>query len=87
MSTRKSAKSETAKSEVRIAVADQLRELTIETSLDRGEVLTMVSKALTSSTPLVLVDTRGRQYVVPAAKIGSIEIGDIAERRVGFASA
>jgi len=87
MSTRKSAKSETAKSEVRIAVADQLRELTIETSLDRGEVLTMVSKALTSSTPLVLVDTRGRQYVVPATKIGSIEIGDIAERRVGFASA
>ena len=39
MSTKKSGKSESAKSEVRISVADQLRELTIETSLDRDEVL------------------------------------------------
>jgi hypothetical protein len=35
----------------------------------------------------VLSDTRGRQYVVPASKIGSVEIGDISERRVGFAGA
>jgi len=33
----------------------------------------------------VLVDTRGRQYVIPATKISSVEIGDISERRVGFA--
>jgi hypothetical protein len=61
--------------------------LTIETSADREEVLAMIKKALTSSEPLVLTDTRGRQYVVPASKIGSVEIGDISERRVGFAGA
>jgi hypothetical protein len=89
MTTKKSspAKSESARSEVRISVADQVRELTIETSADREEVLAMIKKALTASEPLVLTDTRGRQYVVPASKIGSVEIGDISERRVGFAGA
>jgi Protein of unknown function (DUF3107) len=89
MTTKKttSGKSESARSEVRISVADQVRELTIETSADREEVLAMIKKALTSSEPLVLTDTRGRQYVVPASKIGSVEIGDISERRVGFAGA
>ncbi|MEY2872620.1 MAG: hypothetical protein RL526_760 [Actinomycetota bacterium] len=89
MTTKKSntGKSEGARSEVRISVADQVRELTIETSADREEVLAMIKKALTSSEPLVLTDTRGRQYVVPASKIGSVEIGDISERRVGFAGA
>ncbi|MEN9305409.1 MAG: hypothetical protein RL733_626 [Actinomycetota bacterium] len=80
-------KSETAKSEVRISVADQVRELSIETAADRDEVVALITKALDSSQPLILTDTRGRQYVVPASKIGSVEIGDISERRVGFAGA
>lgn len=89
MTTKKSAagKSDVAKSEVRISVADQVRELTIETASDREEVVELVKKALGSSEPLVLTDTRGRQFVVPANKIGSVEIGDISERRVGFAGA
>ena len=76
-----------ARSEVRISVADQVRELTIETTSDRDEVLEMIKQSLVSSQPLVLSDTRGRQYVVPSSKIGSVEIGDISERRVGFAGA
>ena len=91
MTTRKSTgstgKSESAKSEVRISVADQVRELTIETAADREEVVALITKSLDSSQPLILTDTRGRQYVVPASKIGSVEIGDISERRVGFAGA
>ena len=89
MTTKKSAagKSDVAKSEVRISVADQVRELTIETASDREEGVGLVKKALSSSEPLVLTDTRGRQFVVPANKIGSVEIGDISERRVGFAGA
>lgn len=82
-----SSKSDMARSEVRISVADQVRELTIETTADRDEVLSLIKKALESSQPLVLTDTRGRNYVVPATKIGSVEIGDISERRVGFAGA
>ena len=89
MTTKKSSsnKSDIARSEVRITVADQVRELTIETTADRDEVLSLIKKSLESSQPLVLTDTRGRNYVVPATKIGSVEIGDIAERRVGFAGA
>jgi len=89
MTTKKSSsnKSDIARSEVRITVADQVRELTIETTADRDEVLSLIKKSLESSQPLVLTDTRGRNYVVPATKIGSVEIGDISERRVGFAGA
>lgn len=87
MTTKKSsAKSDLARSEVRITVADQAREITIETAADRDEVLTAAKKALAAGEPLVLTDTRGRQFLIPAAKISSIEIGDITERRVGFAT-
>ncbi|NDE71521.1 MAG: DUF3107 domain-containing protein [Actinobacteria bacterium] len=87
MTTKKSsAKSDLARSEVRITVADQSREITIETAADRDEVLTAAKKALAAGEPLVLTDTRGRQFLIPAAKISSIEIGDITERRVGFAT-
>ncbi len=85
MTTKKSTKSEGARSEVRISVSDQAREITIEVTSERDEVLATVKKAISDSQPLVLTDIRGRQYLIPAAKISSIEIGDSAERRVGFA--
>jgi hypothetical protein len=85
MTAKKSVKSDGAKSEVRIAVTDQAREITIEVSLDREEVLTLLKKSIASNEPLVLTDIRGRNYLIPAAKISSVEIGDTAERRVGFA--
>lgn len=85
MTTKKSSKSDSAKSEVRVSVSDQARELTIEVALDREEVLALVKKALSSNEPLVLSDVRGRNYLIPSAKISSVEVGDSAERRVGFA--
>ncbi|MEY3346851.1 MAG: hypothetical protein RL255_329 [Actinomycetota bacterium] len=85
MTTKKSAKIEGARSEVRISVSDQAREITIEVTAERDEVLSIVKKAISESQPLVLTDIRGRQYLIPSAKISSIEIGDSAERRVGFA--
>ncbi|MFM7889254.1 MAG: DUF3107 domain-containing protein [Actinomycetota bacterium] len=85
MTNKKSSKSDSAKSEVRVSVSDQARELTIEVALDREEVLALVKKALSSNEPLVLSDVRGRNFLIPAAKISSVEVGDSAERRVGFA--
>lgn len=84
MTTKKSSKSDSAKSEVRVSVSDQARELTIEVALDREEVLALVKKALSSNEPLVLSDVRGRNFLIPSAKISSVEVGDSAERRVGF---
>ena len=85
MTTKKSSKSDAAKSEVRISVSDQVREITVELAVDRDEVLTTVKTAIGQGEPLVLTDIRGRQFIIPAAKISSIEIGESAERRVGFA--
>ena len=85
MTTKKSSKSDSAKSEVRVSVSDQARELTIEVALDREDVLALVKKALSSNEPLVLSDVRGRNFLIPSAKISSVEVGDSAERRVGFA--
>jgi len=85
MTTKKSSKSDAAKSEVRISVSDQVREITVELAADRDEVLTTVKTAIGQGEPLVLTDIRGRQFIIPAAKISSIEIGESAERRVGFA--
>lgn len=85
MTTKKSSKSDSAKSEVRLSVSDQARELTIEVALDREEVLALVKKALSSNEPLVLSDVRGRNFLIPSVKISSVEVGDSAERRVGFA--
>jgi hypothetical protein len=85
MTTKKSVKSEGAKSEIRIAISDQAREITIEVSLDREEVLALIKKSISGNEPLVLSDVRGRNYLIPSAKISSVEIGDSAERRVGFA--
>ena len=85
MAAKKTTKSESALSEIRITVSDQSREISIETNAERDDVRTLVETALKNSTPLLLTDTRGRQFIIPAAKISSVEIGDISERRVGFA--
>lgn len=85
MTTKKSPKGDGAKSEVRISISDQVREITIEVAQDRDEVLSLVKQAIKSGEPLVISDVRGRQYLVPAGKISSVEVGDSAERRVGFA--
>jgi len=85
MTTKKNVKSEGAKSEIRIAISDQACEITIEVSLDREEVLALIKKSISGNEPLVLSDVRGRNYLIPSAKISSVEIGDSAERRVGFA--
>jgi hypothetical protein len=45
-----SGKSDIARSEVRISVADQVRELTIETTSDRDEVLEMIKQSLATRT-------------------------------------
>jgi hypothetical protein len=85
MTTKKSTKSDGAKSEVRVSVSDQARELTIEVAIDREEVIALVKKALSANEPLVLSDVRGRNFLIPASKISSVEVGESAERRVGFA--
>jgi hypothetical protein len=80
MSTKKNEKS----SQVRIAVSDVASELSFECPSTPEEIKSAVNAALTSGAILVLSDVRGREILVPASKIGYVEIGEPIERRVGF---
>jgi hypothetical protein len=80
MSTKKNDKS----SQVRIAVTDVSSELSFECPSSPEEIKALVASSLSAGTPLILTDIRGHEILVPAAKIGYIEIGQPIERRVGF---
>ena len=80
MSTKKNDKS----SQVRIAVTDVSSELSFECPSTPEEIKALAAAALSSGIPLILNDIRGHEILVPAAKIGYIEIGQPVERRVGF---
>jgi hypothetical protein len=84
MATKKT--QESSRIEVRISVADTPREIVIESDASRDEIIKSINEAMAANTPLVLSDFRGRQVVVPAAKIGFVEIAAPTERRVGFAT-
>ena len=82
MSTKKSEGSQAAL--VRIAIADISSELSFECELSPADIKKAVAQALTDNSPLTLTDIRGHEIVVPAARIGYVEIGQPTERRVGF---
>ena len=69
---------------IRIAVADVASELSFESSSTPEVITQEVEKAIASNSPLSLTDIRGHQILVPASKIGYVEIGQPKERRVGF---
>ena len=73
--------------EVRIGIADSPQELQIECVLSPEEVIQAVTAALDSGKSLSLTDTRGRQTIVANNKISFVEVGQSAERKVGFATA
>jgi hypothetical protein len=80
MSSKKSDKA----SQVRISITNVNSELSFECLLTPDEIRAAVNAALSASTPLVLTDVRGHEVIVPADKIGYVEIGQPTERRVGF---
>jgi Protein of unknown function (DUF3107) len=69
---------------VRIAVTDVNSELAFESADSPKEIKAAIDKAIAAGSTLSLVDSKGREYVVPATKIGYVEIGEQSERRVGF---
>lgn len=75
-----------AHSEIRIGIADSTHELNIDSNQDQATILNLVTESLNSSTALVISDVKGRQTVVPHNKIAFVEVGESAERRVGFAT-
>jgi Protein of unknown function (DUF3107) len=73
--------------DVRIGVTQAPRELTVEVPDDeRADVKARIEAALAGAVDtLWLVDKRGREVGVPAAKIAYVEVGTAdGDRRIGF---
>jgi hypothetical protein len=82
MSTKKSENAN--KVQVRITIANVTSDLNFESALSASEIQSAVNAALKSGDALTLEDIRGRVVLVPADKIGFVEIGEQTDRRVGF---
>lgn len=82
MSTKKSESAN--KVQVRITVANVNSDINFESSLSAADIQGAVNAALKSGDALTLEDIRGRVVMVPADKIGFVEIGEQTDRRVGF---
>ncbi|MCX6450509.1 MAG: DUF3107 domain-containing protein [Actinobacteria bacterium] len=80
-------KSSSAHTDIRIGISDSSQELNIESELSADAVLAEVTAALDSGKALTLTDIRGRKTVIAHSKISFVEVGETAERRVGFATA
>jgi hypothetical protein len=72
--------------EVKIGVINASRELTVDTTLEAGEVEDQVRSALSSGGVLSLTDAKGRRIVVPAEKLAYVEITTGTAGQVGFRS-
>jgi Protein of unknown function (DUF3107) len=72
--------------EVKIGVAESPRELVLTSVQTPDEVQKLVTEALENREGLLmLVDEKGRRYVVPSARVAYVEIAPADARKVGFA--
>lgn len=71
--------------DIKIGILHSPRELLIDSAQDVDEVRKSVASALKDDdSVLELTDRRGRQFLVPTAKVAYVEIADSDARRVGF---
>jgi len=86
MATTKATSKSSARTDVKIGISDSPHELNFECSNTQVEVITKVNEAIKSSSVLSLSDSKGREILVPFNKISYVEIGESADRHVGFAN-
>jgi Protein of unknown function (DUF3107) len=70
--------------EVKIGVQHAHRELVLESVDSPAEIAKAVADALANDSVLTLVDEKGRQVIIPAAKLAYVEIDEAQTRKVGF---
>lgn len=70
--------------EVKFGITDIAREVSIETTSTPDEVADQVGRAVADSSLVDLTDDKGRRILIPATKIGYVDLGAPAARAVGF---
>ncbi len=73
--------------EVKVGVEGTPRDLVVDTDASADEVMEALRESVSTGGVFVLTDAKGRQIAVPAAKVAFVEMGEAAQRRVGFATA
>ena len=70
--------------EVRIGVQNVAREIVIESNESPEDVRAAVGEALSSGTPLTLMDEKGQSVTVPTSALAYVDIAAEQKGRVGF---
>lgn len=70
--------------EVKFGITDIAREVNIETTATADEVVAQIRQAVADSSVVDLTDDKGRRVLIPATKIGYVDLGAPAARAVGF---
>ena len=70
--------------EVKFGITDIPREVAIETTSSPEEIADQVRSAVVESSIVDLTDDKGRRILIPASKIGYVDLGAPAARAVGF---
>ena len=86
MATTKTASKSSARTDVKFGISDSSHELNFECSNSQAEVIAKVNDVIKSSSVLSLSDSKGREILVPFNKISYVEVGESADRHVGFAN-
>ena len=70
--------------EVKIGVQSIQRELVVETPSSPDELERSLTTALSNGGMFVVRDDKGGKILIPAEKIGYVELNGTEQRRVGF---
>ena len=70
--------------EVKIGVQSIQRELVVETPSSPDEVERSLTTALSNGGMFVVRDEKGGKILIPAEKIGYVELNGTEQRRIGF---
>lgn len=72
--------------DVRIGISDVAREMTLRTTQTGDELVAALGAALESNSLFEVTDEKGRRVLIPAAKVGYLDLGTEDSRPVGFGS-
>ncbi len=70
--------------EIKLGIVQVAREITLETQESPEEISNRLASAVDSNGIFELADEKGRKILVPANRVGYVELGSPNARPVGF---
>ena len=70
--------------EIKLGIVQVAREITLETQESADEISSRLAAAVESNGIVELADVKGRKILIPADRVGFVELGSPNARPVGF---